>query len=178
MASHNPIQDTTALASAKSRRLLVSPITTLLKSLEDTDDISLHDVIQAYSTFHQRLRLISPFIEDHDTCSHVFEEFQKHAPQIARCLQRDIQYALHDPFPDTPELRDGHIPDSMASTTPDLSDEDMKYAEDASCVSQHALLLCSTIFYFPRLCGYFEGPFRFIHMNLAMKLIILQIRHS
>ena len=148
-------------ASVTSSQFLQSPLTTLIKSTDDTaDDISLHDLLQAYGTLCDRLKLLATLANDAVDVP-ALNPLRHNAPKIAACLQRDFKRALQDPFPHAPEQRGGQIPESFASSTPEHSDEDMQYAQDLSHVSQHALLLFSTICRVELLWELFDGSFSF-----------------
>ncbi|TCD64131.1 hypothetical protein EIP91_004512 [Steccherinum ochraceum] len=145
-------------ASASTPKFFHSPLTTLSKSLNEltSDAISTHDILQAYVTFCDRIKVLARHMsEDPLSCSAALEPVGRYASQITRCLQRDIRRALQNPFPAS-AVREDAIPESMAYSTPTHSDDDMKHAQDLSAVSQHALLLCSNIFRLPALSTYFE----------------------
>lgn len=158
MAANPALQHSTLPPEALSPNFLQSPISVLLQSLYDTlsDEISLHDLSQAYSTLCERIKTLSAVLVDSTVRPPALETLYQHSPQIYRSLRRDISRLRQNPLPQLPE-RNAQIPKSAASTTPEYSDEDLKHGLDISDVGQHALLLSSFILRLPMLFNLFDG---------------------
>lgn len=145
-------------ASACSPRYLQSPISTLLKSWDDPtpDEISMHDIAQAYATVHDRLKVLARFGEG-EACHTALETLTQNATRIGQCLLRDMARTLHNPIPRPQVHHGGHAPESLISSAPEHSDDDLQYAYDLSCVAQHALLLLALVARVPQFWSVFSG---------------------
>ncbi|KAI0917111.1 hypothetical protein AcW1_007609 [Taiwanofungus camphoratus] len=135
-----------------------APIATLLESIEDfaSDHIFIHDVAQAYSIFCLQIKAIAKSIYNNTHEIPALHLIKQHAGSIVQCLRRDIRRSLVDPFPEL--RRSGNsIPDSVALSTQEVSEEEMKYAVDLSIVCHYALQLLSDIFKFPVLSSLFSA---------------------
>lgn len=143
-----------------------APIATLLESIEDfaSDHIFIHDVAQAYSIFCLQIKAIAKSIYNNTHEIPALHLIKQHAGSIVQCLRRDIRRSLVDPFPEL--RRSGNsIPDSVALSTQEVSEEEMKYAVDLSIVCHYALQLLSDIFKFPVLSSLFSGEQRVLYTN-------------
>ncbi|KAH9949846.1 hypothetical protein B0H21DRAFT_687894 [Amylocystis lapponica] len=126
-----------------------TPIDTLLESTEDIsfDNISHHDLSDAYNTFSLRLRTITKAMTEREGTLPALGLVKQHATAITKCLRRDIRLALIDPFPEPPPANIA-IPNSITSSTRDITDEEMEAARDYASVSHSALHLTANVFKF------------------------------
>ena len=116
----------------------------------------MHDIAQAYATVHDRLKVLARFGEG-EACHTALETLTENATRIGQCLLRDLARALHNPIP-RPRVHHGsHAPESLTSSIPEYSDDDLQYAYDLSCVAQHALLLFALVARVPQFWSVFSG---------------------
>ncbi|KAF9499380.1 hypothetical protein BDN71DRAFT_1442012 [Pleurotus eryngii] len=113
-------------------QFLYSPIETLLESI--AEEISVHDVIEAYNLFSNRIQANIQLMTTHDLALPIL---QRHSSAIANALHRDIQ-SLFNP------------PSSLA--------EEVTYnASENVLLCHEALRLLSNIFTFPALFRCFNN---------------------
>ncbi|KAI0349596.1 hypothetical protein OH77DRAFT_1499498 [Trametes cingulata] len=134
-----------------------SPVNTLLASLGGSEvaDVSVHDLIDAYSTFSLRIQA-ARYPLSREYASHPSLKYVKNnCVAIARCLQRDIRRALVDPL-----ARDfsSMAPQTLASIPHPsfhISEESASVAKNIAVLCQQALQLVSNICYFQALYSLF-----------------------
>ncbi|CAL1712298.1 unnamed protein product [Somion occarium] len=135
-----------------------SPVCTLVASLEDEyhEVVSFHDVCQAYDLLCLRIQRIAEALLTHvNPVPPVLTCLQKYSSSIARCLRRDINCAFTYPLTDPPRPN-RQIPDSVPLLFHNPPDDEVKVAEDASAICQHAIRLASIMFKFPALFNLFS----------------------
>lgn len=137
---------------------LVSPLETLLESLEDpnADYISLHDVIEAYNTLSNRIRSQACAFLDVEPSILALAPLKEHLPQLAQILRRDIRRALVDPPSD---LRRGQAMEDSPVSDGSMLDDEIQHARNLATLSHHALRFLSDIFRFPALYSLFPGVY-------------------
>ncbi|KAF4593329.1 hypothetical protein EYR38_009043 [Pleurotus pulmonarius] len=126
--------DTRSLTRSSDQvdQFLRSPIETLLESI--TEEISTHDVIEAYNLFSNRIQANIQLMTTHDLA---LPTLQQHSSAIADALHRDIR--------------------SLFRQASSLADEDTYNASENVLLCHEALRLLSNIFTFPALFRCFNN---------------------
>jgi hypothetical protein len=124
-----------------------SPIETLSDSLTYESSISLHDLIDAYSTLSMRIRSQSATIVHVDNNHIALRPLKLFSGEIYQCLRRDIRIALDDPFSE----------DFMTPKFLDVETDNVKYARDVLALSLHSLRFISDLFRFQALHSMFSS---------------------
>ncbi|KAJ6621851.1 hypothetical protein B0H10DRAFT_1945109 [Mycena sp. CBHHK59/15] len=129
---------------------LMSPVETLLESTSfDADDISFHDLTEAYNTFSNRIRSQIRAILDAKSLHPALTPLKEHAPQITEALRRDLRRARDDPSSFTRSFAGN-------SSTTEVDEEEIRVSRDLSLLSHQALRCLSDIFSFPPLYSIFS----------------------
>lgn len=113
-------------------QFLYSPIETLLESI--AEEISVHDVIEAYNLFSNRIQANIQLMTTHDLALPILHS---HSSAIANALHRDIQSLFNPPS--------------------SLAEEDTYHASENVLLCHEALRLLSNIFTFPALFRCFNS---------------------
>ncbi|KAG9223700.1 hypothetical protein CCMSSC00406_0004959 [Pleurotus cornucopiae] len=129
--SETSIQSLTR-SSDQVDQFLYSPIETLLESI--AEEISVHDVIEAYNLFSNRIQANIQLMTTHDLALPIL---QRHSSAIANALHRDIQ--------------------SLFNPRSSLAEEDTYNASENVLLCHEALRLVSNIFTFPALFRCFNN---------------------
>ncbi|KAK2465736.1 hypothetical protein APHAL10511_002280 [Amanita phalloides] len=131
-----------------------SPLNTLLDSMHDPDynQITLHDVMEAYACFSDRIRSVAKPLMGVETTrtEAAFRIVGERSVELAWVLKRDLRRALAAP--------PSHSQDSlhMYSYSPTL-DDDAQYALDSARLAQYALCFISDICIFRALYSLFSS---------------------
>lgn len=136
----------------------VSPLETLLGSLENPDDdITVHDIIDAYSLFSSRLRSqIRTFLRGGEENSTPFTPIRDASSQLMQVLRRDVRRVLIDPSYEYARLTSC---DESYSMSQSIDRRWLQFAKDLALLSHSALRLVSEIFAFPSFLSLFPGTF-------------------
>jgi hypothetical protein len=134
---------------------LSSPLETILESIYDPglDNISLHDLIEAYSTLSTRIRLQARFLLQ-DQPFAAIESLQEHSSSLTYALRRDLRRALLDPS--------SHSQQSQF-TDISISSHEIQYARAIAALCLHALRFLSDVFVFKALYSVFSGMLYMYH---------------
>ncbi len=134
-----------------------SPILTILESLENgRARICSHDLLHAYDVLSSRVKGLSSEVLAEDDTVPALDFLRQHSHALAECLKRDIAKMHVYPFAVVPNSV-GQLPDTISPSPPEVSDEELKIARDASALCHQALGLLSSIFYFPWLAMVFSS---------------------
>lgn len=152
----NPMQPHPGLADSPlaSPMYFMSPAETLLESLGlNADDISFHDLIEAYNTFSARIksqaRSILIAAEPHPA----LVSLREHSHQLVQALLRDLKRAQEHPMAN---IR-GSFADNSFQTSAELNDEEVRVARDLASLNLHVLRFLSNIFSVPPLHSIFSS---------------------
>lgn len=131
-----------------------SPLLTLISSLDasTSDTITVHDIIDAYSTLSIRIRSVSTSLSSVTPDNIAIKTIANCSDALAHCLQRDIRRAFGDPLA-SPSQAQG-IPGRQSTQFPE---EAVYAALDASALTQHAILTMSILLQVSSLHLLFSG---------------------
>jgi len=118
-------------------QLFTAPLTTLIQSLEQSNEIHTHDLIEAYHVLHARIRSKLHDVTLQTQIENPFREIAQHAKSVALALRRDISRAIPD------ETLDEDIQRNFAS------------------LSNIAARVLADLFSIPILCEQLSGPIAF-----------------
>ncbi|KAI0647932.1 hypothetical protein C8Q79DRAFT_952664 [Trametes meyenii] len=150
-----------------------SPLCTLVVSLDDnTGDISICDLIDAYSTFSLRVKACAAFINGDGQEVPSLQFLKKNSTALGHCIQRDIRRALRDPSLALNPLPKFRTVASPSIPLAGISEAFLSLARTESTLCQYALQLLSNIFAFPTLCHLF--PQSVLEKLLGDTLLIAQ----
>ncbi|KAF9465829.1 hypothetical protein BDZ94DRAFT_1253286 [Collybia nuda] len=130
-----------------STEFLLSPLETVLESICDPglDNVSLHDLIEAYSTLSARIRSQARSLLD-DQPLPAIEALREHSSSLTHALKRDLRRILFESGPPTQE--------STLTDTPILTD--IQFTRDMAALCLHALCFLSDVFVFKALYSVFS----------------------
>ncbi|KAJ7784377.1 hypothetical protein B0H16DRAFT_1876842 [Mycena metata] len=132
----------------------MSAAETLLESMgPNADDISVHDLIEAYNTFSQRIRAQIRGILTAEVPLPALNSLAECCHQLGEVLRRDLKRTREEPFPQSRLTSVGL--DSVQSI-PELYEEEIRISRDLALLSQQVLRLLSDIFSFPALHSIFS----------------------
>ncbi|OAX38765.1 hypothetical protein K503DRAFT_740676 [Rhizopogon vinicolor AM-OR11-026] len=135
---------------------LKSPLESILNSLQPDSTHSNHDLLDAYSTFSNRIRAEARELQQTATSLPALECLHMNSHSFSQALKRDIAIAHIDPFVfPTPNFTPG---DSLLSGPRQSTVDVVKHAGDMSALCQQALCALSAVFRFPALYSLFSGP--------------------
>ncbi|OJA17203.1 hypothetical protein AZE42_00201 [Rhizopogon vesiculosus] len=135
---------------------LKSPLESILNSLQPNSPHSNHDLLDAYSTFSNRIRAEAQELQQTATSLPALESLHMNSHSFSQALRRDISIAHIDPFAlPTPTFTPG---DSLLSGPRKSTVDVVKHAGDMSALCQQALCALSAVFRFPALYSLFSGP--------------------
>ncbi|KAF8904104.1 hypothetical protein CPB84DRAFT_1773418 [Gymnopilus junonius] len=137
-----------------SSTYLLSPLRTLKESIPDygRDYITAHDLVEAYNTLSNRIRVHIDLISSDETPSFL-TIFKTNTFDIIECLTRDIRRSLPNPFESQRSLLSFAGLSCESEGSP--NDEDLRTMIDDATLCQHALRFASDIFTFPALYSCF-----------------------
>ncbi|KAG0704225.1 hypothetical protein DFH29DRAFT_912381 [Suillus ampliporus] len=141
-----PLQDTTYLKS---------PLECIVNSLEPNSVHSNHDLLDAYSTFSNRIRAEAQELQRSSTSLSALELLRIKAHAFSQALRRDITLAHIDPFAATRTFASG---ESLLSGPRQSTADVVKHAGDSSALCQQALCALAAVFRFPNLHSLFSDP--------------------
>ncbi|KAJ7095729.1 hypothetical protein B0H15DRAFT_880339 [Mycena belliarum] len=131
---------------------LSSPAETLLESMgANSDDVSLHDLIEAYNTLSNRIRSQIRVILTAETPTPALVSLEVHAHQIGEALCRDLKRTRDEP-PHSCQTSFAGAPFQMTSETDAVG---LRVSRDLALLSNHVLCFISDIFSFPPLYAIF-----------------------
>lgn len=134
---------------------LKSPLESILNSLRPNSHHSNHDLLDAYSTFSNRIRAEALELQQTSTSLPALEYLHVNAHAFSQALRRDIAIAHIDPFATpTPTFTPG---DSLLSGPRQSTVDVVNYAGVMSALCQQALCALSALFRFPALHSLFSG---------------------
>lgn len=145
-----------------------SPLLTLISSLDasTSDTITVHNIIDAYSTLSIRIRSVSTSLSSVTPDNIAIKTIANCSDALAHCLQRDIRRALGDPLA-SPSQAQG-IPGRQSTQFPE---EAVYAALDASALTQHAILTMSILLQVSSLHLLFSGE-HIISRRMYIMLIL------
>ncbi|KAG2155936.1 uncharacterized protein EDB93DRAFT_1128913 [Suillus bovinus] len=157
----NPLHDTT---------YLISPVESIVNSLEPNSLHSNHDLLDAYHTFSNRIRAEAQELQQSSALLPALEFFRPKAHAFSQALKRDIALAHLDPFIPPRAINSG---ESSISETRQSTAGVVNYAGESSALCQQALCALSDIFRFHNLYSLFSDS------DISSLLAeILNITHS
>ncbi|KAJ7176026.1 hypothetical protein C8R46DRAFT_1347487 [Mycena filopes] len=132
----------------------MSPAETLLESTgPNADDVSVHDLIEAYNTFSQRIRSQIRGILRAEAPLPALTSLAEYCHQLGEVLRRDLKRTREEPFP---QSRRASFAINSFQSIPQLDEEEMRIARDVALLSQQVLRFLSDIFTFPALHSIFS----------------------
>jgi len=171
-------------AEAPSRTLILSPMNTsladdsgplqdpsyllsiveiIVESLHDQSSASIHNLLDAYATFVNRVRAQSHLLQDCDTLPPALDPLRIHKDAFVRALRRDVRLAHIDPFSNLSRPRSSLGEILFGSNIHlNIKIDTKQYARDSSLLCHHALCTLASIFRFPAFHFAFPGMFSLI----------------
>lgn len=164
-------------AEAPSRALILSPMNSPLQdpsyllsivqiiaeSLYNQSSASIHNLLDAYATFVNRVRAQSHLLQDCDTLLPALDPLRIHKDDFVRALRRDVRLAHIDPFSNLSHTRSSLDEILFGSSIYlNIGINTKQYARDSSLLCHHALCALATIFRFPAFHSAFPGMFGMI----------------
>ncbi|KAJ6585180.1 hypothetical protein B0H19DRAFT_1059450 [Mycena capillaripes] len=133
----------------------MSPAETLLESTgPNADDISVHDLIEAYNTFSLRIRSQIRVILNAEVPHPALISLNEYSHQMSEALRRDLKRARE--APPSHSRRTSCAQNSLQSI-PEMDEEEIRVARDLALLSQQVLRFLSDIFTFPPLYSIFSA---------------------
>lgn len=134
---------------------MLSTVETITDSLHEKSFTSIHDLLDAYATFANRLRSQSQRLDACGALPHALAPLKTHKDKFIRALRRDARLAHIDPL-STPRssLDDTLLGNSMYLH---VKVHARQYTRDSSSLCHHALCALTTIFRFPAFHFVFPG---------------------
>lgn len=147
-----------------------SPLLTLISSLDasTSDTITVHDIIDAYSTLSIRIRSVSTSLSSVTPDNIAIKTIANCSDALAHCLQRDIRRALGDPLASPSQAQGIPSPGRQSTQFPE---EAVYAALDASALTQHAILTMSILLQVSSLHLLFSGE-HIISRRMYIMLIL------
>lgn len=134
---------------------LKSPIESILNSLENNSPHSDDDLLDAYSTFSNRIRAEAQELQQTATLPPALRCLRMSARAFSQALRRDIAIAHIDPFVSlSPTFT---LTESLLSGPRQSTVDVVKHAGNMSALCQQALRALSAICRFPALYSLFSG---------------------
>jgi hypothetical protein len=155
-----------------SRAFFMSPAETLLESTgPNADDISFHDLIEAYNTFSLRIRSqIRVILKNAGTPPPALISLKECADQMSEALRRDLKRTREEPSSNS--RRTSFAQDSL-QTIPEIDEEEIRAARDLALLSQQVLRFLSDIFSFPPLYSIFSSTSTSMSARHAFNLLAI-----
>lgn len=122
----------------------------ILETISD-DGINTRTLLDAYSTFVNRIRAESHRLQACDFLPPALDPLRIHKDGFIRALRRDVRLAHFDPF-------------SRPSLGELIHTDAKQYARDSSSLCHHALCVLATILRFPVFHIAFPGWFRSVSL--------------
>ncbi|KAJ7643990.1 hypothetical protein FB45DRAFT_285364 [Roridomyces roridus] len=123
----------------------MAPAETLMESLgPNVDDISCHDLTEAYNAFSNRIKSQIRVILSVPEPQPALVSLQEHSHRIVQALRRDMKRTRQDPAANT----------SFQSNS--SQEEEIRVARDFALLNHHVLCFVSDIFSFPPLYSIFS----------------------
>lgn len=138
---------------------LLATIQTLSDSLHEQSAVSTHDLLDAYTTFSNRIRSQGHLLRLSDTHLTALAFLKIHKDIFVRALRRDVFLAHIDPFSFGETSFESGIHPNIDTVT-------KQYAADSSSLCHHALCALTTIFRFPAFQSVFSGVFTLISIRV------------
>ena len=150
----NPLQDPS---------YLLSIVEIIADSLHERSSASIHNLLDAYATFVNRVRSQRQLLEACDALLPALDPLRVHKDSFIRALRRDVRLAHTDPFSTSSRPRSSL--DEISSIHLNIRIETKQYARDSSLLCHHALCALTTIFRFPAFHFAFSGKFSLIPLR-------------
>ncbi|KAJ7442618.1 hypothetical protein FB451DRAFT_1297037 [Mycena latifolia] len=129
-----------------------SPAETLLESTgPNADDISFHDLIEAYNTLSNRIRSQIRLILIAETPLPALIALKEYSHQIGEALRRDLKRTREEP----PHSRRTSIAGASFQMITQPDEDEIRVSRDLALLSHQALRFLSDIFSFPPLYSIF-----------------------
>jgi|ERR1700722_929741 len=130
---------------------LTSPINTLLESLDDSNRISFHDLLDAYHTLATRIRRQIHVIASSDSPLLALTPLKFHSTNVLRAFRRDIRQVVLDPLSGTvpPTLFANESSSTLGCRIGQV--EMTRHMKDRVSLCHHTLRVISLIFKFSAL---------------------------
>lgn len=133
----------------------MSPAETLLESMgSNADDISFHDLIEAYNTFSDRIRFQIRLILNVAAPHAALDSLKEYSHQIAQALRRDVKRTRDEPASNTRRVS---FADNSFQSAIGLDEEDVRVSRDLAMLNHQVLRFLSDIFSFPPLYSIFSS---------------------
>lgn len=156
--------------STLPQTFLRSPILTLTLSLNDSigEDITTHDVLDAYTILAFRLRTICSSFTGNESNIPALQALEINSDLLSCRLQRDIRRALEDPFgSSTSQSTNEPLFNTMVPSAIQPHEDLICAASEASTLCQRAIQIVSLAFRFPLLYSLFSGKSHFFRWVYA-----------
>ncbi|KAH0832070.1 hypothetical protein J3R83DRAFT_12978 [Lanmaoa asiatica] len=127
---------------------LLSIVETITDSLHEQSSASIHDLLDAYATFANRVRSQCQLLEACNTLLPALAPLKIHKDAFIRALRRDVRLAHTDPLSTLSRPRLLWDDLSFGSSI-HIKVDAKQYARDSSSLCHHALCALATIFRFP-----------------------------
>lgn len=138
---------------------LLSTIELLTDSLHEQSSVSIHDLLDAYATFVNRIRSQGQLLQLGDTLLPALAVLKPHKDAFIRALRRDVRLAHIDPLSPRLSLHELSFESGIHLN---INIVTKQYARDSSSLCHHALCALTTIVRFPAFYSVFSGMFTLI----------------
>ncbi|KAI0086959.1 hypothetical protein BDY19DRAFT_957657 [Irpex rosettiformis] len=146
-----------------------APVSTLLESLEEDNEITPHDLTEAYSLIYSRIKSLAPSLSDAAPTTRLPDPFQflrQHTQEVALCVKRDIERVLEDCITDEEEFnRDAG---GIIWYPSIVTDDKFRYLKESVDVSHSALQVVSSFFAFYSLSSLFSEA----HIEMMLDAVL------
>lgn len=150
------VQDEKTSPQAGAYNTFKAPIATLLESLEEENDLTPHDIAQAYSSLYTRIKSLGTVLSDATPLACPALEFlQSHAGEISICIRRDVRRALEDNIAMGEESNRDAAGNVWYPSV--VTDDKFRYLKEMVEVSHSALQVVSSFFAFHSLSSLLSG---------------------
>ncbi len=150
------VQDEEASPQAGAYDTFKAPIATLLESLEEDNDLTPHDIAQAYSLFYTRIKSLVTVSPDATPLTYPALEFlQSHTGEVVMCIKRDVRRALEDNIAMGEESNLDAAGNVWYPSV--VTDDKFRYLKEMVEVSHGALQVVSSFFAFHSLSSLLSG---------------------
>lgn len=154
--------DTSLADPLQDPSYLLSIVEIIADSLHERSSASIHNLLDAYATFVNRVRSQSQLLEDCDTLLPALDPLRIHKDSFIRALRRDVRLAHIDPFSTLSRPRSSLDEILFGGSSLNIKAETKQYARDSSSLCHHALCALATIFRLPAFHFAFPGMFSLI----------------
>ncbi|KAJ7505135.1 hypothetical protein B0H11DRAFT_1977000 [Mycena galericulata] len=132
----------------------MSPAETLLESMgPNADDISFHDLIEAYNTFSDRIRSQIRTILNVAAPHPALVSLREYTHQMVQALRRDLKHTREETASNP---RRTSLADNSFLATAELDEEEVRVSRDLALLNHQVLRFLSDIFSFPPLYSIFS----------------------